>query len=302
MQQIPQANQEPLLNKAKYTDNDRPKRGGLSRERIAIIVLSIIVVALLLVIVFLLFAQTSSTSSNNDDNIVPITIPARKINSQVTKASKKALVTKTTKSTTTTTTYNPFPDYGAGSEDNTNNEVNVVETSAEEDQEKEVEDFIEEDYEENSTEFIDEDVESGDSDLMDRLSGTWDLISSENFDQVMEKLGVSWFKRRLAANLKPTVIISKKSNDQFSIKTVSSLKTSEIVFSLDEPFKEVTLDDKDAMTTITLEGDRLVQTQRDFSTNTKVTCIILRELDENDQMVTYVQAGNIVSKRVYKRS
>jgi hypothetical protein len=280
MQQIPQANQEPLLNKTKNIDFESPKRAGLkSKERIAIIFLSIIIVALLLVIVFLLFNQTSSYY---DDNIVPITIPARKINSQVNIARS-------------TTAYNPYLDYAG----NVNKERNLDGISVEEEQEKQEEDFIEEDMEKHI--YEDQDSQSYNRGFIDRLSGTWYLISSENFDQVMEKLGVSWFKRKLAGNLKPTVIISKKSNDQYSIRTVTNMKTSEIVFSLDEPFKQ-TIDDKDVKTTITLEGDRLVQIQRDSSTNTRVICTIIREIDENDLMITYIQVDNVVCKRVFKRS
>lgn len=292
------ANQDPSVEYNMAKNFDEPKSGGLRKERIIIIILSVLVVALSLVIVALLFFQSSS-SGESSNNIVPITIPARKANSQVNKTSKKSPVTKTTKSTTTTT-YNPYPDYGAGGNSENTDQVDKNDVEATETPVEENEGDYEEDYVEDNGD--DENQEVGNSDFMGRLTGTWDMISTENFDQIMEKLGVSWFKRKLAANLKPTVIISKKPDNTYSIKTVSSLKTSEIVFTLDTPFKEVTLDDKDVTTTITLDGDRLVQTQRDLATNTKVICTITREIDENDQMITYVQVDNVVSKRVYKRS
>lgn len=56
-------------------------------------------------------------------------------------------------------------------------------------------------------------------------------------------IGVGMLVRKVANNTKPSQEISVD-NGVTTIKTVSSLKTTEIKFKLDEEFDEVTGDDK----------------------------------------------------------
>lgn len=78
------------------------------------------------------------------------------------------------------------------------------------------------------------------------LVGTWDLESSENFDEYMKELGVGYFTR-LAANLvKPTVYI-EKSGAKWTVKLVSTLKSSEINFESGVPFDESKANDSDML-------------------------------------------------------
>ena len=41
-----------------------------------------------------------------------------------------------------------------------------------------------------------------------KLVGSWELISSENFDEYMKEIGVNIMQRKIAATIKPNVIIS----------------------------------------------------------------------------------------------
>jgi hypothetical protein len=126
------------------------------------------------------------------------------------------------------------------------------------------------------------------------------LDSSENFDKFLEKIGISWIKRKYYVTLKPTVVISHDNNDQWTIKTISSLKTIEIKFNIGKPFEEETLDDRKVMTTFTFSGEKLIQTQRDPKTG-KTICEVTREVNKDDHLVTKATVEDVISTRIYHR-
>lgn len=72
---------------------------------------------------------------------------------------------------------------------------------------------------------------------MSKLIGTWDLETSEKFDEYMKELGVGFLMRKTGAAMKPTVIIAKD-NDTWTIKVNSTFKSSEIVFKDCVEFEE----------------------------------------------------------------
>lgn len=75
---------------------------------------------------------------------------------------------------------------------------------------------------------------------MSKLVGAWDLIESENFDEYMKALGVGFVTRKAAANIKPTVTITNDGN-KWSLKMVSTLKSSETNFEDGVEFDESNL-------------------------------------------------------------
>merc|ERR1712215_18274 len=95
---------------------------------------------------------------------------------------------------------------------------------------------------------------------MSNIVGTYNLTESENFDEFMKAIGVGMVMRKMANSVKPDLIFSVD-GDTYTMTTKSSFKTSEVKFKLGEKFAEKTLDERDAQTTFTLEGDVLTQTQ-----------------------------------------
>lgn len=132
---------------------------------------------------------------------------------------------------------------------------------------------------------------------IDRLLGEWKLESSENFDAVMEKLGVGWFMRKLGNMTKPNVRIEKNGNE-WILTTTSAVKTHVTKFELDKEFDEETLDGRRVRSTYKLENDKLISTSKE---NGVITSVITREVNDNGEMITTVQAGDIIGKRIYSK-
>jgi len=125
--------------------------------------------------------------------------------------------------------------------------------------------------------------------------GTWNLEKSENFDDYMKAIGVGMATRLIANKLKPSQEISV-ADGQWSIKTVSTFKSSELKFKLGEQFDETTPDGRNVKMTFTTEGNKLLQ-KEEGETPTS-TC---REFDK-DSFVMTLKAKDVTCTRVYKRA
>nr|XP_048697036.1 fatty acid-binding protein, adipocyte-like [Caretta caretta] len=79
--------------------------------------------------------------------------------------------------------------------------------------------------------------------MCDLFVGTWKLNSSKNFEDYMRELGVGFATRKIVGVAKPNVIISTN-GDVITIRTLSTLKNTEISFKLGEEFEETTADDR----------------------------------------------------------
>lgn len=119
--------------------------------------------------------------------------------------------------------------------------------------------------------------------MCDTLIGDWKLVNSENFEELMKELGVGLVMRKLGSTTKPNVKFSKN-GDEWTFTTTSTLKTHTIKFKLNEQFDEETLDGRKVKTIMSLDGNKLVQTQRDKDNN--ITCVITREITDNGELKT----------------
>lgn len=131
---------------------------------------------------------------------------------------------------------------------------------------------------------------------MTKLLGEWKLISSENFDAVMKKFGVNFILRKLGNTTKPNIKF-EVDGDQWTFTTSSSLKTHVVKFELNKEFEEETLDGRKVRSIYTIENDKLINHQKDK--DGKEICVIVRELNDKDELISVVTAGDVVSTRVY---
>ncbi|XP_044150987.1 fatty acid-binding protein, adipocyte-like [Bufo gargarizans] len=131
--------------------------------------------------------------------------------------------------------------------------------------------------------------------MVDQFVGTWKLCESKGFDEYMQCLGVGFTTRKAAIMAKPNVVVSKN-GDEISLKTQSSLKTTEVKFRLGEEFEETTADDRKTKTIITCDDGVLTQVQKWDGKSTTIK----REL-KNGQLVVTCSMGDVTCVRVYDK-
>merc|ERR1712212_16072 len=131
--------------------------------------------------------------------------------------------------------------------------------------------------------------------IMSHVEGYYDLETSENFEEFMKALGVGMVMRKLANNAKPAVEF-RKDGENYSFKTISSVKTTELKFKLDTPFDDTSMDGREVTTTFNLDGNKLTMTQKGKK---GVDATYVREFTENGLTLTATCNG-VTSKRTYK--
>jgi len=132
---------------------------------------------------------------------------------------------------------------------------------------------------------------------MEAFLGTWKLESSENFDDYMKTVGVSFMTRKVGATLKPNYIIAAEEDETFNLRMESTFKNHDMRFKLDQEFDETTSDGRKCKTLMKLEGSKLIQDQKG-----EVPSLITRELKDNNTLVCICSANGVESTRVYKRA
>ncbi|XP_011497802.1 PREDICTED: fatty acid-binding protein, muscle isoform X1 [Ceratosolen solmsi marchali] len=125
------------------------------------------------------------------------------------------------------------------------------------------------------------------------LSKKYKLTSSDKFDEYMKALGVGIIVRKMGATVSPVVQVTKD-NDEYTLKTESTFKNSEIKFKLGEEFEEETPDGRKVKSIVTLDGNKMTHIQK----GDKQT-VIEREFTPTE-MTAVMKVDDIVCTRVYK--
>ncbi|XP_032566018.1 fatty acid-binding protein, heart [Chiroxiphia lanceolata] len=132
--------------------------------------------------------------------------------------------------------------------------------------------------------------------MVEAFAGTWKLVETNNFDEYMKALGVSFATRQMAGLTKPTTII-EVNGDKVTVKTQSTFKNTEINFKLDEEFDETTADDRHVKSVVKLDGGKLVHVQKWDGKETS----LVRELKDGKLTLTLTM-GNVVCTRTYEKA
>ncbi|KAF2348307.1 Lipocalin/cytosolic fatty-acid binding domain [Trinorchestia longiramus] len=97
----------------------------------------------------------------------------------------------------------------------------------------------------------------------------------------------------------PSLEITEK-DGTYTIKTITTFKTTEINFKLGEPFTETTGDGRVVQSTITLEGNTLLHKQEGDKEKNEKDSVLTRVFTDTG-MDLECKTGDVVCKRVYKR-
>ncbi|XP_012288077.1 fatty acid-binding protein, muscle isoform X2 [Orussus abietinus] len=129
--------------------------------------------------------------------------------------------------------------------------------------------------------------------MTDFLGKQYKLEKSDKFDEYMKALGVGMVVRKMGATVSPVVELTENSGE-YTLKTSSAFKNTEIKFKPGEEFDEETPDGRKVKSVITLEGNKLIQVQKGDKETT-----IEREFTPTE-MKAVMKVDDIVCTRVYK--
>jgi fatty acid-binding protein 3 len=127
------------------------------------------------------------------------------------------------------------------------------------------------------------------------FTGKYKLKSSENFDEYMKAIGVGLVMRKMAGAATPVQDI-KVNGDEYEIKTTTTFKTTEVKFKLGEEFEEVRGDGSKCKSVASLDGNKLMQVQKDGNKETQIT----REFSGNELKMV-MKVDDVECTRVYDK-
>jgi len=133
--------------------------------------------------------------------------------------------------------------------------------------------------------------------MNNEIVGEYKMSSSDNYDAYLSALGTGMIMRKLLTTAKTTETISI-AGDTIAIKISTLSKTNEIKFTLGQQFDETTISDKQFRTTVTSEGDKLIQNQIDGDNKTG---IVTREFTPNGMTKT-MQFGQVTATQGYQKT
>ncbi|XP_029992241.1 cellular retinoic acid-binding protein 1a [Sphaeramia orbicularis] len=136
---------------------------------------------------------------------------------------------------------------------------------------------------------------------MPNFAGNWKMKSSENFDELLKKLGVNAMLRKVAvaAASSPQVEI-RQDGEQFYIKTSTSVRTTEINFHIGEEFDEETVDGRKCKSLATWETENKIHCQQTLVEGDGPKTFWTRELN-GDELTLIFGADEIICTRIYIR-
>ncbi|XP_045883762.1 fatty acid-binding protein 5-like [Meles meles] len=128
-----------------------------------------------------------------------------------------------------------------------------------------------------------------------QLVGKWRLVESKGFDEYMKEVGVGMALRKVGAIAKPDCITSSDGKN-LTIKTESTLKTTQFSCNLREKFEESTADGRKTQTVCNFTDGALVQHQEWDGKESTIT----RKL-ENVKLVVECVMNNVTCTQVYEK-
>ncbi|XP_037062945.1 fatty acid-binding protein, intestinal-like [Peromyscus leucopus] len=129
------------------------------------------------------------------------------------------------------------------------------------------------------------------------FDGSWKVDRNENYDKIMEKMGINVLKRKVAAhdNLKLTI---RQEGNKFTIKESCRIRTIDVVFELGVNFNYTLADGTELSGSVSLEGNKLIGKFKRVDNGKDL--IVVREISGDELILTYIYEG-VEAKRIFKK-
>jgi len=130
---------------------------------------------------------------------------------------------------------------------------------------------------------------------MANVSGTYEVVSTDNFDEYLKAQGVNAIKRKIAAKISPKLEIVFDGTT-FTQKTITSIKTTTLSFKIGEEYEQ-TFEETGVTKKLlcTMEGDEI--TVREAG---KDEILAIRKFTADGMHLKMIK-GDVVATRVFKR-
>lgn len=133
---------------------------------------------------------------------------------------------------------------------------------------------------------------------MVQFTGKFTRVSAENYEEFLKALNVGFLLRKAATATTPVMEITE-SDGNWSMKTSTSMKAIELKFKLGVPFEEETTDGRKCETTVTMEGNKLITSQKAIKKGDKDVTAVREFFD--DKLTITMTVDGVSSTQVYKR-
>lgn len=134
------------------------------------------------------------------------------------------------------------------------------------------------------------------------FSGTWEMKSSENFEELLKALGVNVMLRKIAvkAASKPQVEITQD-GETLSIKTSTTVRTTNITFTVGQEFNEATVDGRPCTSFPRWETDSKISCEQTLLKGEGPKTSWTREITSDGKLILTMRADDVVCTRLYER-
>lgn len=128
------------------------------------------------------------------------------------------------------------------------------------------------------------------------------MKSSENFDELLKALGVNMMLRKIAvaAASKPSVEITQD-GETMSIRTSTSIRTTNVSFTVGEPFSESTVDGRPCTSYPRWETESKISCEQVLQKGEGPKTSWTREITNDGELILTMSANDVVCTRVYLR-
>ncbi|HAN74038.1 MAG TPA: hypothetical protein DCQ63_06915 [Planktothrix sp. UBA8402] len=129
-----------------------------------------------------------------------------------------------------------------------------------------------------------------------QIAGKYTFASQENFEEYLKAEDIGMLKRNVLASTKPDIVV-EVDGDQFTITTITKLKTIKMSFTLGKEYEHDPGTDKVGKYITTFEGSDTLLTQNVENPSTTSSIKFT-----DDQMIMTMTTNETTATRTFKRA